>query len=78
MWRQFLPSIIKWVPTQIRGPLAKILPIAAARKMKAHPDAVARKSQEVFEAKKLSMQQGDEGVTAQIGHGKDIMSILSK
>ena len=34
-------------------------------------------SEEIYESKKQALEAGDEVVTKQIGHGKDIMSILS-
>ena len=44
---------------------------------KAFIDIFHNTSVEIFEAKKHAFQQGNEELTARIGQGKDIISILS-
>jgi hypothetical protein len=40
-------------------------------------DVLHNTAVEILEAKRKALEDGDEAVTQQIGHGKDIMSILS-
>ncbi|KAH9927308.1 cytochrome P450 monooxygenase [Fomitopsis serialis] len=73
-----LPHVRQIVPACLRGPLSRVLPISTARDMKYTADFVAQRSQEVFELKKRALQKSDEASAEQVGHGKDIMSILIK
>ena len=45
--------------------------------MKAIIDIFHNTSVEIYEAKKRAFQQGNEELAAQIGQGKDIISVLS-
>ena len=40
-------------------------------------DVLHNTSVEIYEGKKKALEEGDEGVTQQIGQGNDIISILS-
>ena len=41
-------------------------------------DVIHETSVEILESKRKALAEGDEAVQRQIGHGKDILSILSK
>lgn len=41
-------------------------------------DVIYNTSVEIFEAKKAALDGGDAALAKQVGHGKDIMSILSE
>ena len=56
--------------------LLKFIPNPQVLKMQQITDILWQKSTEVYQAKKLALEQGDEAVTRQLGEGKDIMSIL--
>lgn len=44
--------------------------------MKQHADIVAQKLNQLFDAKKRALEEGDEAIAQQIGGGKDLMSIF--
>ena len=54
----------------------KLVPNKTVRRTQDIVDIMDRTSVELFQRKKLALQQGDEAVLAQVGRGKDIMSIL--
>jgi hypothetical protein len=55
-----------------------LVPHKAIRRTQEIVDIMDRTSVEIFERKRSALQQGDEAVLQQIGHGKDIMSILCR
>lgn len=71
-----LPLARKIVPPSLRGPLASILPISAARDMKYYTDVVTHKSRELYRSREHELEQIDEGATPQAGETQDLMSIL--
>ena len=73
-----LPYARAIVPTKLRGFLARIAPFSAARDMKLHADFVAQELQQLFDAKKQAILEGDEAKAQQIGGGKDLMSIFGE
>jgi hypothetical protein len=52
-------------------------PVKVVKDLKALVDIFHNTSVEIFEAKKHALQQGNEELAAQIGQGKDLISILS-
>ena len=53
-----------------------MLPFANLRKLAVVTDVLEETSRQVIESKKQALAKGDEAVLAQVGEGKDIMSIL--
>lgn len=64
-------------PAWFRRRLVEMVPIAVVQKLKAIIDTMDRKSEEIFLAKKFSIQQGGDSVLRQVGKGKDLMTVLS-
>jgi cytochrome P450 len=90
--KQFVPISFKFVfpRTYILSTLVKIgsprfqrwviglLPWKTLHQLRDIVDILHNTSVEIFESKKRALAEGDEAVAAQIGQGKDILSILMK
>jgi len=76
--RRLMPIFVKLGPPRFRRFLMGLVPHKAIRRTQEIVDIMDRTSVEIFERKRSALQQGDEAVLQQIGHGKDIMSILLK
>ena len=72
-----LPIIVRLGTPRFRRFLVENSPLKLVKDMKALVDVYHNTSVEIFEAKKHAFQQGNEELAAQIGQGKDIISILS-
>jgi len=57
--------------------LIRIFPIQSVHEVRDMADYMWALSEEIYESKKQALAEGDEAVMNQIGHGRDIMSILS-
>ena len=71
-----MPTIVRLGTPQFRRCLVEYFPLKSVKDMKALIDVFHNTSVEIYEAKKHALQQGAEEL-AQIGQGKDIISILS-
>lgn len=76
--RRFTPFFVRFGPPSFRRFLLKLVPHQTVKKIHKIVDVMDKTSTEIFETKKLALQNGDEVVLQQVGHGKDIMSILCK
>lgn len=65
-------------PRGFRRFLLKLLPFRNVQKLRQIVDIMDRTSTDIFQSKTAALQQGDDAVFQQIGHGKDIMSVLLK
>ena len=74
--RRMKPYMPDFGSSAFRRWLVKFIPNPDAQKMQNIVDTMWRRSTEIYHAKKLALEQGDEAVTRQIGEGKDLMSIL--
>ncbi|KAH7882788.1 cytochrome P450 [Phlebopus sp. FC_14] len=74
--RRFLPYVVNIGPPGFRKFIVKITPWQALQGLNHIVDVMHETSTEVYEAKKKAFAAGDEAVQAQVGQGKDIMSIL--
>ncbi|TFK86200.1 cytochrome P450 [Polyporus arcularius HHB13444] len=74
--RRMEPYIPNFGSPALRRWLVKFIPNPDAQKMQSIVDTMWRGATDIYEAKKLALEQGDEAVTRQIGEGKDLMSIL--
>ena len=72
-----LPFIIRLGTPQFRKFLVEHSPLKSIKDAKALIDVFHNTSVEIYEAKKHAFQKGNEELAAQIGQGKDIISILS-
>lgn len=54
----------------------KLLPFPDLQKLREIVDLMDKTSVDIFQSKKAAIEKGEEAVLAQIGRGKDIMSIL--
>ncbi|KAG5653540.1 hypothetical protein H0H81_012349 [Sphagnurus paluster] len=71
-----LPTIVKIGTPKFRRACLDLLPYKAALKLKNIVDILDKTSIEIFQAKKESLERGDEAVQEQVG--KDIISVLMK
>ena len=74
--RRLTPFLVRLGPPGFRRFIMKLVPNKTVRRTQDIVDIMDRTSVELFQRKKLALQQGDEAVLAQVGRGKDIMSIL--
>ena len=72
-----LPAIVRLGTPQFRKFLVENSPFKSINDLKAVIDIFHNMSVEIYEAKKHALQQGNDESEAQIGQGKDIISILS-
>ncbi len=74
---QFLPvdtmSYVISVDTIRR--IFRMLPFKNLRRLMNISDTLQRRSQEIIEERKAALRKGDEALLAQVGEGKDLMSI---
>jgi tRNA A37 methylthiotransferase MiaB len=73
-----MPILVKLGTPRFRRFLMGLVPHKAVRRTQEIVDVMDRTSIQIFEHKRLALQQGDEAVLKQVGRGKDIMSILCK
>ena len=71
------PYLFKIGTPAIRKVVAQHLPTKNMREMKRLVDTMHDKCSEIYHSKKVALQKNDDAVTAQMGEGKDILSILS-
>ena len=74
--RRFLPYVSNIGPPGFRRFFVKLLPFRKVQKVREIVDILDKTSVDIFQAKKAALQQGDGALLKQVGHGKDIMSIL--
>jgi hypothetical protein len=74
--RLLIPYVGNLGPPGIRRFLVKLLPFSNVQKLCKMIDIMDKTSTEIFQSKKVALEQGDEALLKQVGHGKDIMSIL--
>lgn len=75
---QFLPWAVKVGNAAFRRAIAEAIPEKTIRQLVNIVNIMDTTAKEVFEIKKTALNKGDEAMLAQIGEGKDIMSILLK
>lgn len=73
---QFLPWAVKVGNAAFRRAIAEAIPEKTIRQLVNIVNIMDTTANEVFEIKKTALNKGDEAMLAQIGEGKDIMSIL--
>ncbi|KAJ6577991.1 cytochrome P450 [Mycena capillaripes] len=74
--RQFLPFILKIGTPSFRRFLLNITPSRRLHKLRDIVDIMYQTNSKVFESKKNALKLGDEKVLDQVGHGRDIVSVL--
>ena len=72
-----MPFFAQLGPAWLRRRAIEKLPIQRVQKSLEICDTLTSTVKEILESKKAALASGDEAVTAQIGEGKDIISILS-
>ncbi|TFK75131.1 cytochrome P450 [Pluteus cervinus] len=75
-----LPRIAGWGSPAFRRAVVDLLqvPSKTIRQMRDIVDLMHQTSLEIIQQKQKALKEGDEAVSQQIGHGKDIVSILSR
>ena len=67
---------MKLGPPGFRRFLLNLVPNKSLKRARDIVDVMHRTSVEIFQAKKLALQQGDEAALQQVGRGVDLMSLL--
>lgn len=75
---QLLPLVLRIGSSTLRRRLLKFVPLPDLHKATVLVDAMSNSTQNILNGKKEAMERGDEAVLEQIGHGKDLMSLLSE
>ncbi|KAI5123118.1 hypothetical protein M0805_001474 [Coniferiporia weirii] len=76
--REFSPWVVKFGPPQFRKRLLEFISFGAVKEMNTVSNTMENSSQSILRGKREAIEKGDEAVLAQVGKGKDIMSILLK
>ncbi|CAA7267236.1 unnamed protein product [Cyclocybe aegerita] len=74
----FVPDVIKFAPRGLGRFLANWVPWKAIRQLRDALDVLHKTPEEIIESKKRALEEGDEALAAQVGRGKDVISILMK
>ena len=72
-----MPIVSKIGTARFRRAIVDLIPLKDIKKIRAIVDVFHTTSVEIFETKKKALREGDQALAAQIGRGKDIISILS-
>jgi hypothetical protein len=72
----FLSTLVKLGPPRFRRFLVDLLPFKNARRLRDIIDILDNTAKEILEVKKRAIQEGDDAIAEQVGHGKDIISVL--
>lgn len=73
-----LPIVVKFkLPRVVQRFIVNVLPWNSLHMMRDVVDILHSTSVEIIESKKKALRLGDEEISKQIGHGKDIISTLS-
>ena len=73
-----IPIVSKIGTPSFRRAVVDLIPSEHIKKIRDIVDVFYSTSVEIFESKKKALREGDQALAAQIGRGKDIISILSK
>ncbi|KAI5123119.1 hypothetical protein M0805_001475 [Coniferiporia weirii] len=76
--RQLSPWIVKLGSPRLRERILDCIPFEAVKEMRKIVETLENTSRDILRKKREAIEKGDEAVLAQVGKGKDIMSILLK
>ena len=83
MFRMFLvrvyviPKVYNIGPAWFRRAVVNLVPLRDVRIIRDGIDLMWRTSNEIYAQKKAALAAGDDAVARQVGHGRDILSLLS-
>lgn len=69
---------MKWGTPKMRGRALSLVPYEPVQNVLKIVDTLHTTSLKIFEDKKTALMSGDDAMSKQVGHGKDIMSILCR
>lgn len=72
------PIVSKLGTARFRGAIVNLVPSQHVKRLRDIIDVLHNTSVEIFETKKKALREGDRALAAQIGRGKDIISILMR
>ena len=72
-----MPIVSKIGTAQFRRAIVDLVPLKDVKRIRDIVDIFHSTSVEIFETKNQALREGDRALAAQIGRGKDIISILS-
>ena len=77
MWTQELIPYLSYLgPPWFRRILLELIPIPGIQRLKNIMDIMNERMKEIYSAKKIAIESGDEDLLHALGEGKDIMSVL--
>ncbi|KZP32004.1 cytochrome P450 [Athelia psychrophila] len=76
--RMLLPYVAGWGTPSFRRTIVKMIPVTDLQNTLKMVDTMHKTSIDIFESKKAALARGDQAMVAQVGRGKDLMSILLK
>lgn len=76
VFRALLPYLVKLGPVSFRRKLWEWAPFPNLQKMREIVDIMHEQSTEIFNAKKVAVEKGEEAMSQEVGMGKDITSTL--
>lgn len=74
--RMLLPYVAGWGTPSFRRTIVKMIPVTDLQNTLKMVDTMHKTSIDIFESKKAALARGDQAMVAQVGRGKDLMSIL--
>ena len=72
-----IPIVFKIGTTRFRRAIVDLIPSEQVKRIRDIIDVLHKTSVEIIETKKEALREGDQALAAQVGRGKDIISILS-
>ena len=77
LWlREVTPYLSYFGPAWFRRLLLHLVPIPTIQRLKNVTDVVAKRTEEIYYAKKAAIQSGDKELLHALGEAKDVMSVL--
>ena len=76
--RRLIPYVSDLGTPAFRRWALDCVPYKPAQELKSIVDIMHERSVEIYRAKKMALEAGDDSVAQQVGEGRDIMSILRK
>ena len=76
VFRWAMPYVSHFGTSAFRRKVLEWIPFKRLHKLKDVVDIMHRRAAEIYQEKKMLLEKGDEALLAQVGEGKDLMSIL--
>ncbi|KAL5524315.1 hypothetical protein ACEPAF_9455 [Sanghuangporus sanghuang] len=78
LFLRILPEAVKVGSSAFRRKVIAMVPWAPVKSLVKIVDTIERHSKDILQRKRVALMKGDKGLKAQIGNGKDVMSVLMR